>query len=63
MVLSYFHPVCKVIDSESTLLMANVTAKEIWAAIWVMDGDKVPGPDGFPHSSFNDIGPLFVMGW
>jgi hypothetical protein len=45
-------------DAENNQLTQDITEEEILKAIWSLEPDKAPGPDGFPirfYRSFWDV--------
>jgi hypothetical protein len=45
-------------EHENNQLVQDITEEEIIKAVWSLDPDKAPGPDGFPirfYRSFWDI--------
>nr|XP_009767960.1 PREDICTED: uncharacterized protein LOC104219026 [Nicotiana sylvestris] len=41
-------------ESHSTMLIEDFIEKEVKAALWAINGDKAPGPDGFGSQFFKD---------
>ena len=46
----------QVTDDEKEKLIANFSFNEIWEAIFQMDHNKAPGPDGFPAEFYQAFG-------